>query len=367
MTETPQARLGYRPDLDALRALAILGVLYTHFWNEAAPTGTLGVILFFGLSGFLITDILLSVRNRTEASGAPRLPALRNFFIRRALRLWPAYFLVLGLAVAFNFQNVRPVAGWHLFFLSNVLFSIRNDFVPWSMAAWWSLSLEEQFYLIWPALVCLPPRKWLGTLVTALMVLGAVWHFAMDRIGDAGLAAYFLPPAAFIPLGGGAALALLREKFGSIPRWVEWAGLAMLPLLGILLVTQWADWVLETLIALPLLALVAWGVREKRGNGPFLKLIRSRPVLWVGRVSYGIYLYHLFVKTGIAALGPWLPAIAQPGPGMFVAGSLLTIALASLSWVLLEAPCNRLKRRFPYAARPSSSHPSAPIGVSSHS
>lgn len=356
MDRTVQGLLTFRPELDLLRAVAVTGVLYAHFWDESSVLGQLGVRLFFVLSGFLITDILLGLRAEADAGRGRRARLLFNFFIRRGLRLWPAYFLLLGGAVLVDFQDIRSFAGWHAAFLSNVLFAISNEHLPWATAAWWSLSLEEQFYFAWPALICLPPRRALPWLVGGLIYIGVLWQFGVEYTKVEGLAGYYLPPAAFPALGGGAAIALARRSFGAIPRFVEMAGWICTPLVVVLTVTGWAGWSWAALSVLPCVALVAWSVR---GGGSVLG-IGSRawwkPVLWLGRISYGVYLYHMFVMAFIFTRLWYVPGLDHRGPALFACGFLLTVAAASISWVLVEAPFNRLKRFFPY--RPAVPQPS---------
>src|SRR4028118_400724 len=112
--------VAYRPQLDALRGIAIVGVLESHFLSDGA-TGPLGVRLFFVLSGFLITNILLTIRLEGSVSGGT-MRLMRNFLIRRALRIWPAYYLLITLLLITNAQDFRSVAVWHALFASNILF-----------------------------------------------------------------------------------------------------------------------------------------------------------------------------------------------------------------------------------------------------
>jgi peptidoglycan/LPS O-acetylase OafA/YrhL len=187
-------RQAYSPQLDALRAFAVAGVLYSHFWQEESGAGHLGVRLFFVLSGFLITGILLSLRP-TATSGGTALRGLSIFYVRRAIRIWPAYFLLLGTAISLNLQNIRDTALWHALFASNILFSLRNEYVPWVTAPWWSLSVEEQFYLVWPFLMLLPPKRALPWVAGGAVLAALAFQYLMRESGS--LAASFLPPASF--------------------------------------------------------------------------------------------------------------------------------------------------------------------------
>ena len=342
------AALPYLPELDFLRAIAVLGVLYAHVWTESSVLGTLGVKLFFVLSGFLITDILLGLRQSDCALATP-LPRLVNFFIRRALRIWPAYYLLLGLLIIANFQNIRDVAGWHLMFASNILFAVRNEHLPWATSPWWSLSVEEQFYLLWPAVMLLPPLRAIPWIIGLLIYAGILFEFGVFHSGYTGLGAYYLPPAAFLALGTGALLSFLRFRHGSIPTIVERMGWAALPLVVLLTVTSRIDWTWGVLSVVSMAAMVTWGARG--GSVWARRITRSPPMLWIGRRSYGIYLYH------VPLLAIWFSFIPEEhflhprGPLLFAAGLATSLAVAGLSWAIVEGPANRLKRLFPYRSQ----------------
>jgi peptidoglycan/LPS O-acetylase OafA/YrhL len=190
-----------KEQLDGLRALAILPVLYTHFWNDDTWLGSAGVFLFFVLSGYLITGILL--RSRTNPS------ALQNFYLRRALRIAPIYYVTLGLAWRIHLPGIRQTFLWHFFYLSNVLFTLENSWSPWYTAHLWTLSVEEQFYLVWPFLILFLPFKaikpvvWSTIIASIVYQLGAYWFFGVDALG-AGILVF----SSLDKLGLGALLAL---------------------------------------------------------------------------------------------------------------------------------------------------------------
>ena len=111
----------YSDQLDALRAIALLAVLYSHFWDSDSIYGHLGVRLFFVISGFLITGILLRSRSMIEAGAATTGLAIGHFLARRALRIFPAYYLLMLALAAVNAQNISSVLPWHLLYASNIL------------------------------------------------------------------------------------------------------------------------------------------------------------------------------------------------------------------------------------------------------
>ena len=204
MSVTPLGALGegsgeHLDQLDTLRAFAVTAVLIRHFWPELQPgldLGARGVHLFFALSGFLITGILLRSRALVEDSGRGSGLAIRRFYIRRFLRIFPIYYLVLAVTWALGVPDVRSGMVWHLAYGSNVLFAIQNRW-PQTTSHLWSLSVEEQFYLIWPLLMFLVPRRQLGTAVLAFIFAGPLFRMAGYFAGLNWIALQVLLPASF--------------------------------------------------------------------------------------------------------------------------------------------------------------------------
>lgn len=157
--QAPASALSHMKQLDGLRAIAVLSVLYYHFYSNALPFGIMGVRLFFVLSGFLITGILLQCRRLAETGGQSSLFTLRRFYIRRFLRIFPLFYLVLLVSAVINLQGFRDGLWWHAAYLSNVYFAAGGN--AGATIHFWSLSVEEQFYLIWPWLILYVPRAWL--------------------------------------------------------------------------------------------------------------------------------------------------------------------------------------------------------------
>ena len=331
----------HRPHLNSLRAIAAVSVFYSHFYSEASNAGSLGVRLFFVLSGFLITGIL--VRARDQAEGRSKLTsALRNFYFRRMLRLWPAYYLVLGVALVVNGQHIRHLALWHIFYLSNVLFTLRHDWVPWYTVHLWTLSIEEQFYLVWPIVVLFAPRRALIPIAMFMVLAACLFRmFAYHLDVDGGMV---LTPVAFDALGAGALLAFAEWKELKVPRWFYWlAGAVGIGLIA--LSDRLNDNLAETLNIIPMAALVAGGNVGFRG--PFGKIMDLRWLQYLGKISYGMYLYHIFLLAVLIEVGMWFGHYFGYGAERLILGSALSIAVAALSWRFVEAPANGLKRLFP--------------------
>ncbi|TIW71408.1 MAG: acyltransferase [Mesorhizobium sp.] len=346
--------------LDALRAVAVTMVLYAHF---LAPGGTsflghLGVRLFFVLSGFLITRLLLEARNDAAFEAGP---ALRAFYIRRMLRIFPPYFAVLGLVWLVNpDQSSRGSLVWHALYLSNFWYALHNEWSPWVLSHLWSLSIEEQFYLAWPLIVLLAPPRRLGSICIGVILLSLSFRFYWPIVGTPGPARDLLPPASMDALASGALLAAWRSRAADLPKWLRlgWPALAaaffVLQWFGPVPenpVQEWGRWLLlEVLPLAPLLVVVAScssGVGGYRG-----RLLDLSPLQALGRISYGVYLYHNIVLALAVMFQPWIPLnVSEQGPGRFLVVGTATVIVASMSWMVFEKPLNGLKRHFPYVAR----------------
>jgi peptidoglycan/LPS O-acetylase OafA/YrhL len=349
--------------LDGLRALAVLAVLLSHFGGsdnliaQMLPWGAMGVRLFFVLSGFLITGILLQCRNKKIAGQASGGQLLGKFYTRRFLRIFPVYYALLIAITLLNIRPVRELFWWHLTYLSNFHFALLGGFQgPGSH--FWSLAVEEQFYLVWPWLILFTPQRWLVPLNVAMVVLAVGFRSIGVWLGYNNLALQILPIGCLDALGMGSLLAVLTtggrtwsqpaQRFASISFWCGLSLSAFLSLadrvaLGRNLEVAWQVFGL----ALIFVALVAWGAQGM--SGWVGKFLGWRPLVYIGKISYGMYLYHAFMPV----VGPrlfgflGLPAFYQRFDGTL--NTALTIALASASWHFFEAPINRLKERFSYA------------------
>jgi peptidoglycan/LPS O-acetylase OafA/YrhL len=325
----------YIPALDGLRALAI-GIVVLHHSNaHALPGGWMGVDVFFVLSGYLITSILL---NEIKQSGEI---SLRNFYIRRALRLTPP--LVL-LAI---FQFGRAPFSHHpgeivegtivaLFYLEN--WNGVFHFAPWdAVGHTWSLATEEQFYWLWPLLLPLILRRrpiaWL---------VGASLFMAASRVIFWGLDAPYEFVQCFLgerPVGLliGCALAFLP-----ISEWRLSSGYGLAAIVALVALAFASETTQILFISAPLAASLATAVLIVCLQRPGLltDCLSVGPVRYIGKISYGLYLYHLpiFIVGGITRAGSPLTHV--------VVAIAFSVLLATLSYEFVEKPILRLKSRF---------------------
>lgn len=333
------------PALDGVRGLAIIAVTIFHLTEYASPTahvlgrwGWMGVDLFFVLSGYLITGNLL------EARGAPGY--YRTFYARRVLRIVPAYvvfllvlFLVLPLtAIATTDERaaVGTQQGWYWLYLVNVLIAQHG----WSAAALgtgplWSLSVEEQFYLLWPFAVS-RVRK-VAHLALCIIVAVVLFRAYAVRTGTmSDLAVYVLSPTRFDALAWGALVAAIPQ-LAARWRWAIGLGGAILAAVLVRLGDGGNASPSMQILGYPALGLFGAGLVGYAITRP-ARWLTWRPLTIAGKYSYGFYLWHSTVFLIVARL------TAVRGFPFAVLALSTTVVPVALSWILVERPALRLKR-----------------------
>jgi peptidoglycan/LPS O-acetylase OafA/YrhL len=352
------------PQLDALRAFAVFPVLIEHFvkttdtFRVALPWGGLGVRLFFVLSGFLITGILLRARREFDQNRVTFHQVLKTFFARRFLRLMPVYYAYL-LAIALLMPAARQYLLIFALYLQNFLFALRPKVFELMLAHFWTLAVEEQFYLCWPFVILLVPRRWLPIVLSAIVLTGPVCRTIGLLLGFTSQQVEMMMPAHFDTLGIGGLLSVLQQGETHERVWGQklvavafWLGLPLTLLVSSLSVR--VSWPVATTIAseLSMGLFFTWAVsgaaRGFRGFGG--RVLDSALPQYLGKISYGIYVYHFnvpgLIRDKIAArLGLPLPDDAWLRFSIFAA---VTVAAAAASWRLMEQPISRLKQRFFY-------------------
>lgn len=355
MTETAVAgrSIPYYARLDGLRALAVLGVFAEHFtYSELIRgwgPGMIGVRTFFVLSGFLITSILLGQRG--SASGGT---LARRFFMRRFLRLSPPFYVAIALAALLGISGMRADWWVHGLYLSNFQIAFQEQ---WSGAGhFWTLAVEEQFYLLWFPAVVLAPRRWLLPIVLACLVLAP--GFRLLIVFGASTFIDVLLPSQLDSLGAGALIAVISRTpaLGWADRaFLHRRALVLLMVSVVILSAPWhhaglhkpmiVNWVLlPTLVSLTAAALIRQCVAAE-GNS--LRWLTHPALVHVGKISYGLYVYHYFVPP---ALYEHVPAILQLTEGYLklvrsLIWILISFVLAELSWRLIESPVMRRRRQ----------------------
>ncbi len=341
-------KLGYQPALDGLRAVAVSAVLLFHLGVPWMPGGYLGVSVFFTLSGFLITTIL--IREKVVTGGIDT----RAFYTRRLRRLMPASLLVIfGVCTLVAFGVIADAANLRREILG-ALFQVENWVSllggqsyaqlfesPSPVAHFWSLAIEEQFYWLWPPVVTgllawsikgsepLRRATWVlcGFFVAfSLSVPLTLWLWSPDAV-------YFASWTRFAEiLAGGALAALLSGK--KPPEWVRWIGIPSLIAIAALCVVtpSGRGWAYSG--GLPLFALLSCAlILSLQPEGPVRSLLSTRAFVAVGRVSFGLYLFHWPVFVVLDASRTGLSGIP-----LGVLRMSVTILITVLSYSLLESP-----------------------------
>lgn len=319
--------------LNGLRALAVTAVVWHHSpHRESIPllsNGFLGVDLFFVLSGYLITSLLLQERDRFGTV------SLSQFYARRTLRIFPLYYAVLGaLALYYLLRGGHPFISelpWHITYASNW---VQTGSL---MSIGWSLSTEEQFYLVWPLIFAICTTRIAILFLLAFLAANQAVNFGLfDRW--ISYDSYPILQCTFTPIVLGVLLAyVLRTPLGARLRGAPATALAGLAVLVVI----WSGNA-EDMRGVPRLvfqsaaaALLAGIVGNPRMLG--VRFLELRPVVYVGTISYGVYLLHMIALHFASRL---------PERWVFVAGYALTIALAAASYAFFERPLLRLKERF---------------------
>jgi len=360
-------KLGYRPVLNGVRAVAILAVIAFHLRanDTAVPTrgGFLGVDIFFVLSGFLITSLLLE---EFAQRGSIRF---RAFYLRRALRLLPALFATVGVVVLYSLTlgpqarlgAVLRDSGAALTYWENWREAFSTNQAGTLIGHTWSLSMEEQFYILWPALLLglvLLRRKRLAIWAVWLGVGAIAAERALRWHGDASVQRLFMEfdtradslligcGLAFLAAGGyltrGRAARLLHVSF--VP-----SVLVVLAFLAFAY-NRSAFMFLGGFTIFALAVAVALGNLATRHVRLVTPLLEARPIVWIGVVSYGLYLWHfpiLWMLRDHLDKMRFVDPIALP----------LFFIVAALSYRYIEAPFLRLKSRLREAPKPVAREP----------
>lgn len=348
-------RLGYQPSLQGVRAVAVLAVFAFHIGQMRG--GWLGVEVFFVLSGFLITLLLLS-----DADADAGDWSVRRFYVRRVARLLPAVLVVVaGTLVAGRLAGVTVSdfgALASLFYFANWAETATAPMAGFTHM--WSLSIEEQFYFLWPlALLALMRR--LGSVGVAIGA-GVAFAFSVAaRIAFAGTDDWYRhvyygsdTRAAGLLVGCFAGALLFRSRgrlSQRVPTWVAPAAggliLAAMVTLSNQVPSTWFVWVtlINMATALMLVALV-------NSEGWMAKLLSMRPTVYIGKISYGLYLWHVPVI--------YLATRALEGPERYAVQLTVPFLLAAASYKFLEVPAQRaINRRWggrPHAPQAESTH-----------
>lgn len=303
------------------------------------PPGAIGVRLFFVLSGYVITAALWRARFDAATVGAEPWAIVRPFYLRRALRILPLAYVALAIAWVFGLGSGRAILAWYVPYLANFRVGLLHE--P-ALAHFWSLAVEEQFYLFWPCLLLLtPPRNTPRVLALIIVVAAATRGLAIALRHDLGIAAMMLPTRADA-FAAGALLALCNLSGRCI-------GIcATIAVAGLLAIGPHAHDPIRATLSESCAVVLSAGAIWLAANRPARPLC-IRPLVWLGTISYGLYLWHPLI-------GAIVPGLPPPGWTRFGALTAASILIAAASWYGLGRPLQRLKQCWPYPATSPDEH-----------
>ncbi|WP_321914854.1 acyltransferase [Paraburkholderia sp. J11-2] len=356
--------------LDGLRALAVVLVFLSHKAHvDAIDAGKIGVWLFFLISGYLIIGELHRNRVRIEQRGARTAALLYVFFMKRTLRIFPVYYLLLvALTIAhasFYQREVDLGLAWHFVFLSNYWIGVVHDGWPGTVSHFWSLAVEQQFYLVAPfALLFMRASRHLA-LCAVVIAAAAFAHLALYEEGAIAPLIYAFSPWNFAMLALGGALAIGGARVPLRPGVFSavWFVGACAAIAGFALArADCAEGVngatiqsgfFDIGLALALGTLFLWLVR--RQDSMVVAVLEVRPLAYLGTISYGFYLFHNLVPSRLGVAPGFyarldVPDGAQPVLAL-VLQFALAVLLAHLSWQVLEKRVLEWKRPLETAIR----------------
>ena len=342
----------YRDDIDGIRALAVLIVIFFHADIPFFSGGYVGVDIFFVISGYLITSIIYSEIRQGQFS-------FKVFWLRRARRILPASLLVMSITL-FVFSLIYPVAYFQelgasaaaqSLFISNIFFWKQSGYFGSGVELkpllhMWSLAVEEQFYLFFPVLIWVLHRffkSWLATFITLLILISlslSIW-----AVSDYSVASFFLLPTRAWELGIGALLGIFSvRKTGICKNIIVGNIVSLLSLIIIFCVVYFFDnktpFPSYTALA-PVMATAALIWANASGKTLANHTLSFKPIVWIGLISYSLYLWHWPINV----LGSWI-FYGEESIAYYIFILIAPFFLAYLSYRFIETPIRRNRELF---------------------
>jgi peptidoglycan/LPS O-acetylase OafA/YrhL len=373
----------YYKQLDGLRFIAVSAVMYCHWVRIPHMAfvddylGGSGVNLFFVLSGFLITQILI----KSKLARTDHWFSFRQFYIRRCIRIMPIYYLAILVAVILNFKPSRESIWWLITFTGNICYTTQGPQAMGSFGHFWSLAVEEQFYLIFPFFVLYTPKRYLlhalYGIVIAAPVVRLLFYLANPTAGND----YFLTPCCMDSFALGGILAYYtifnQQKLAQLlsKHWFYILNFCLFIALGAL---YYCFTFTNPNIKIPAILFYRltfsvcsfWvmGVASQQGfKGRVQSFLENKRVVYLGKISYGLYLYHMlmppisiylhnqlikYINLHKIADALHIHRLLISSPITAVWYISLTILVSTISWYVVENPMNGLKKYFSYAETP---------------
>lgn len=366
----------YYKQLDFLRFLAVALVVIEHWFGSGISRmfqfGYLGVLIFFVLSGFLITEILLKCKDTLEEGEVGMLKLLKTFYIRRTLRIFPIYYAMLLFLWIFSFEGIRSKIAWYGSYTSNIYSFIHQKW-DGMIGPFWSLAVEEQFYLVWPILILIIPKRKLLSFFYGCLVFATLFRYVSIEASthlfsnvNYSVSMRALMPSCIDSFAIGGILAL-RNSYAILLgenrfKWMDSKVLSFLFFSGtVYLLTSGENFAYYLLFPLLFSFLSVMGIcrllRPVYGFGG--QMINGSVPIFLGKISYGLYLFHgpfplimsifdfalMKIHSGFSI---YAPLESLPTFWKKLVWVIYLIAIASVSFYLFERPFNKLKSKFAY-------------------
>lgn len=366
----------YFEQLNGIRFIAVFLVLIDHWLIPLNPfsfLGHLGVVIFFVLSGFLITRILFENADSCRYNRSSPFVKMIRFIYRRSLRIFPIYFLLLIIGSFFSLSNFKDVSIWLISYTPNFYIITHNKWIGvWDHL--WSLAVEEQYYLLFPYFVFFVSIARYPRLLVCMLLLGLGSRFGFylmashDTKETYWMISYVNPLAAIDSFGLGGILAYLfhyqKLVFEKLVSKSYLLPVSLMLFIAVLVLSTHAIYVHDNIWEIVFERFFAgifafFLIAQSLGNATWIfgRFLTLNWVSFLGQISYGIYLYHNLVynyyhvdgNTIIGYLAKFFPNLSLEMPNFiflkFGLSILIVISLASLSWFFIEKPINRFKNR----------------------
>ena len=358
--------MNYIKQLDSLRAIAVILVIIGHWipkYNvvHRILNGAIGVDIFFVLSGFLISKILFDNRNKAELLNIPKSTVIKNFYVRRTLRIFPIYYLTIFILYIFSDRTGTDIKSSFIYFVT-----YTSNFYFFNLQHWdgmlshlWSLAVEEQFYLIWPWIILFVNKKYLLPVISTFVVIGILSQFVLSDVYMNDLLTF----TCFDAFGLGALLSWITtyanqklKKFYVIISIV--AAISVFFYIIGAIQNMWTFIPLRTIVSFITIWVITYIIIKRETNSLRFKFIlNNRMLIFLGKISYGLYLYHLIIPYVLNSKmlsiynNPLLPDIfyKRYWQHLFLLENIIVLIIVSwLSYIFIEKPFLSLKKYFGY-------------------
>jgi peptidoglycan/LPS O-acetylase OafA/YrhL len=356
----------YVKQLDSIRAIAVILVIISH-WIPTTnlinriPNGAIGVDIFFVLSGFLISKILFDNRNKAEELNIPKSTLIKNFYVRRTLRIFPIYYLTIFALLFFSKSTGTNIQSAFVY-----LVTYTSNFYFFNIQGWdgmvshlWSLAVEEQFYLIWPWIILFSSKKHFLHIISIFIFIGVLSQYLMGGVKMSSVLTF----TCFDAFGLGAILSWVityskdkLKKFYLIISMVSAISFFFF-IIG-LIQNKWTFIPLRTIVSLITLWLITYIIINRDTNSlKFKFILNNRVLIFLGKISYGLYLYHNIIPSTLNSkiiniyINPLLPDLLYKkywGQLFLLENAILLIAFSWLSFIFIEKRFLNLKKYFEY-------------------